>query len=73
LATLAAFFLLLTVVCPILVLGCVGFLALIGLLLDVLLIEPVAWLLERDKLDRWIKLFAFILLITGFHFDFLAT
>ncbi len=43
-----------------------------GLCIDTFLFEPVAWILERPALDRWIKLFALLLLIIGFHFDLLT-
>jgi hypothetical protein len=45
----------------------------VGFLLDILLIEPLAWILERPSLDRLVKLFALLLLIIGFHFDLLAS
>ena len=48
----------------------------IGLLVavfDVLVIEPIAWLLERKHLGKLIKLGSLVLLIIGFHFDLLAS
>jgi hypothetical protein len=42
-------------------------------MVDVLVIEPSAWLLERKQLDKLIKLGSVVLLILGFHFDLLAS
>lgn len=52
------------------------FLCGVGVLLamvDVLVIEPIAWLLERERVDTLIKCGSVVLLIIGFHFDLLAS
>jgi len=40
---------------------------------DILVIEPVAWVLERDEFDRWVKMMSLVLLLIGFHFDMLVS
>jgi hypothetical protein len=45
----------------------------LGVVFDSLIIEPIAWLLERPALDRWTKIVALLLLLAGFHFDFLTS
>lgn len=40
---------------------------------DALVIEPLAWILERPLVDRYIKVLSLLLLIIGFHFDILAS
>lgn len=45
----------------------------IMLLVDVVLIEPTAWLLEREAIDKLIKVGSILLLLIGFHFDLLAS
>ena len=45
----------------------------LGVLVDSLIIEPTAWILERPALDRWTKVLALLLLLIGFHFDFLTS
>lgn len=42
-----------------------------GSIIDVLILEPIAWALERPALDKWIKAMSLVLLLIGFHFDFL--
>ncbi len=42
-------------------------------LLDLLFIEPLAWTLEHKHLGTIIKVASVILLLLGFHFDFLAS
>lgn len=73
LASFATFVIVGTIVAPLAVLGATILLFGIGILLDIILIEPVAWVLEREYLDKIIKLLAFLALIVGFHFDFLAS
>ena len=52
----------------------IGFLMILfGIVTDALLIEPIAWVLERPRFDRWLKILALLLLLIGFHFDFLAS
>ena len=41
--------------------------------LQAVVLRPLAWALERESIDRWIKLLAVALLVLGFHFDLLAT
>ncbi len=43
------------------------------LLFDALFIEPIAWFLDHPRLEWRAKLFAFLALIIGFHFDLLAS
>ena len=45
----------------------------LGLLVDTLVFEPLAWVLDRDAVERWIKVTSVLLLLTGFHFDLLAS
>jgi hypothetical protein len=58
---------------PIVAFLILGPLAVFGGVFDMLVIEPIAWLLERDALDRWVKVTALVLLLIGFHFDMLAS
>lgn len=44
-----------------------------GTVIDLFFIESMAWLLDRPQLDKWIKLVALLLLLIGFHFDFLTS
>jgi len=44
-----------------------------GVLIDLAILEPMAWLLERKMVDRWVKIISVVLLILGFHFDLLAS
>jgi hypothetical protein len=44
-----------------------------GLLIDMLLIEPIAYILEIGHLDRWLKIGSLLLIFIGFHFDLLAS
>ena len=44
-----------------------------GSLLDVFVLSPVALILEHPALDRIVKIVALLLLIIGFHFDFLTS
>jgi hypothetical protein len=48
-------------------------LATLGLLFDLAIIEPVARIVDRDALDRLIKIGCLLLLVLGFHFDLLAS
>jgi hypothetical protein len=48
-------------------------LAMLGLLLDLAIIEPVARVFDRDAPDRLIKIGSLLLLVLGFHFDLLAS
>ena len=61
------------VVCPLITLLLIASGAIIGLLVDVILIEPIAWVLERPSLDRIAKLSGLIFFIVGFHFDLLTS
>jgi hypothetical protein len=45
----------------------------LGLLIDSIIIEPIAWAISRPKLEILIKVVAIIAAIIGFHFDFLAS
>jgi len=44
----------------------------IGLLLDWVVIQPLAFVIERQHFEKWAKGVALILLLVGFHFDLLA-
>jgi hypothetical protein len=50
-----------------------AFFVILGTTLDLVLIEPLAWIIDRPRLDYWLKVFALLLLLVGFHFDFLAS
>jgi len=45
----------------------------LGLVFNFVLIAPLVWLLDRPSLERSIKILALLLLLLGFHFDFLAS
>jgi hypothetical protein len=47
--------------------------ALVGLSLRMAVIAPAVRILESDSLDRGAKLVALVLLLVGFHFDFLSS
>jgi hypothetical protein len=72
-AAAIAYFLLLLTLSPIVTFILVVSYLLLGLLVDSLLIEPLAWMLERESFDRVIKVVSLLLLATGFHFDLLAS
>ena len=44
-----------------------------ALILELLVIEPMAFVLERKSIDKLIKIGALLLLMTGFTFDLLAS
>jgi hypothetical protein len=44
-----------------------------GAVIDVIIVEPIAWVLDRPALDRTAKICALLLFIIGFHFDFLTS
>jgi uncharacterized membrane protein YdcZ (DUF606 family) len=46
---------------------------LLGLIIDTIFIEPLAWIMERESIDRLIKIVSIALLLIGFHFDLLAS
>ena len=48
-------------------------LTIVGTLFDVVIIDNLAWLLERPKVENWIRVISLILLLVGFHFDLLAS
>lgn len=45
----------------------------LSVIIDWFLIEPVAWFLERPRLDKLIKVGSLVVLGVGFHFDLLAS
>lgn len=45
----------------------------IGWLIDMIFFRPLAWLLERESIDKLLKVASFVLLIIGFHFSLLAS
>ena len=58
---------------PMIAFAILGSLAALGAVFDALAIEPLAWLLERDEFDRWVKVTSLALLLIGFHFDLLIS
>jgi hypothetical protein len=54
-------------------LGCVTLSMLAMMLLDVIVIERVARVLEHYRFEKLIKALALLLLIISFHFDLLAS
>lgn len=40
---------------------------------DLLIIEPIAWLIDRPALDKLGKVLGVTLVIVGFHFDLLGS
>ena len=44
-----------------------------GLVIDSLLIEPLAWMIERQDIDKWVKIGSLLLFLLGFHFDLLSS
>jgi hypothetical protein len=45
----------------------------VALIIDALIIEPIAFVLEQKSLGTVVKIISLILLLIGFHFDFLAS
>ena len=45
----------------------------IGWIIDVCMIEPVAWILERKSIGTLFKVGSVVMLLVGFHFDLLAS
>lgn len=43
-----------------------------GLAFDTVIAAPIAWVLDRDAVEKWIKTAAAVMLVLGFHFDLLA-
>ena len=60
-------------VLPLMMLGCVTLSMLAMMLLDVIVIERVARVLEHYRFEKLIKALALLLLIISFHFDLLAS
>ncbi len=44
-----------------------------GVLIDVLMIEPIAWVLERESLNDKLRKASLLFIVIGFHFDYLAS
>jgi hypothetical protein len=44
-----------------------------GIALEWLLVRPVARILDREALDKWIKSGSALMLLVGFHFDLLSS
>lgn len=72
LAIAVVWFFVLALITPSLV-AVLGVAAYAALMLIQAVVATTAWLLEREKLDLWIKLLAFLALLIGFHFDFLGS
>jgi hypothetical protein len=53
--------------------GVVSFVMFIGLLIDVLLIEPLAWIVDLAAIDKLVKIGSVVALLIGFHFSLLAS
>jgi hypothetical protein len=47
--------------------------AVLALFIDYLMIKPLAWILEREEIERLIKVISVAVLLVGFHFDLLAS
>ena len=45
----------------------------VGVFIDSVLIEPLAWVLEREGVEKALKIISVLLLVLGFHFDLLAS
>jgi hypothetical protein len=43
------------------------------IVLKVFFIEPIAWILERKRLEMWVRIISVLLLLIGFHFDLLGS
>ena len=67
------YFVLLVSISPVMTILTLFVVSLLGLLIDFLIVEPIAWIIERPHIDKWVKIMAVILLILGFHFDLLAS
>ena len=44
-----------------------------GIMINSIFIKPLAWVLEHPSLDRSTKIFSFLSLLIGFHFELLAS
>lgn len=64
---------LLVSIAPLLTVLSVVSLTFLGLLINTILIKPVAWVLEHPALDRDTKIASLLLLLVGFHFELLAS
>lgn len=73
LAAAAGYFALLVTLSPIVTVIFVLLYTLSGILIDLIVIEPLAWMLERRNIDKWIKIVAILFIFLGFHFDLLAS
>lgn len=45
----------------------------IGIILDVAIIEPLAWIMERPSLGTFVKVLSFVVFVIGFQFDLVAS
>lgn len=75
LQSFAAFYVvpLLVVACSIIIGISILIFNIILAVIDGLIIEPLAWILERPALDWWVKVFSVLLLMIGFFFDMLGS
>ena len=46
---------------------------LLGLIIDIVVIEPIAWIIDLSAIDRVIKIGSVLGLLIGFHFSLLAS
>lgn len=58
---------------PMLIAVVSSILAITVLAIDLLIIDPIAYLLRRKKLEKWISVISFGFLLIGFHFDLLSS
>ena len=59
--------------CPLVILLLSMLVAAVGLVVDSLILEPMARVLELSAVDKWIKAAAFLVFVVGFHFDLLSS
>jgi hypothetical protein len=71
--TVLAALILLATLSPFVTIALIATFSWAGMVFDMLILEPIAWVLDRDHLDRWVKLASLVVLLIGFHFDLLAS
>ena len=58
---------------PYVILGFLGSILFVGFLCNILVLKPLAWCISRPGASTGLKLLSLALIVTGFHFDLLAT
>lgn len=58
---------------PVITFTMIAIVVLLGLLIDIILIEPLACLIDLTSRTRWMKIVSLLLLLSGFYFDLLAS